>query len=239
MEDESRPSEQPEKTESSEQKQEPQVQVVQRPSSSESKRSGHSFGKLFAVVFVAALIGSYGGITLAGMPITGNIFAAGETDTGDADTGDSGDNGDTGNSDTGETPQPSENAPSFTNTGEEICTEDGKPIIRLFSTTWCPHCSWIIDTYDSVVKEYVDAGKIVAYHWEIDIGDDTLTEEVETEVPAEELAIYRAANERGSIPTYVFGCKYARIGNGYERQGDDGLILEDAEFRALIDELVG
>jgi thiol-disulfide isomerase/thioredoxin len=125
---------------------------------------------------------------------------------------------------------------TFTDSGEDICTEDGKPVINLFSTTWCPHCKWVADTYDNLVKEYVDAGKIVAHHYEIDIGDDILTEEIESSVPAEDDAMYRKFNPRGSIPTFVFGCKYYRIGNGYESQND--LAAEEAEFRAVIEDLL-
>ena len=125
---------------------------------------------------------------------------------------------------------------TFIDSGEEVCTVDGKPAIYLFSTTWCPHCEWIADTYDSTVQEYVDAGKIVAYHYEIDIGDDVMTEEVEESVPESELAIYGKFNPGGSIPTFVFGCKYYRIGNGFESQDD--LAAEEAEFRVVIEDLL-
>lgn len=115
-------------------------------------------------------------------------------------------------------------------------TVDGKPVIRLFSTTWCPHCVWIKPTYDRVAKEYADAGKIVAYHWELDTNDDTLTPEAETAVPASERAVFAKFNPRNSIPTFVFGGKYWRIGNGYE--SEQSLEKEEAEFRAVIDELI-
>ena len=118
----------------------------------------------------------------------------------------------------------------------EICTEDGKPVVYLFSTTWCPHCKWITETFESTAQEYVDSGDIVAYHWEIDINDDTMTAEEEGEVPQEHLAIYQEFNPRGSIPTFVFGCKYSRIGNGYESAGD--LAAEEAEFRQVIETLL-
>jgi len=120
--------------------------------------------------------------------------------------------------------------------GADICTEDGKPVVFLFSTTWCPHCTWIIDTFDSTMKEYIDAGKIVAYHWEVDTNDNTLTDTVETTVPPEHLAVYQEFNPQGSIPTFVFGCKYSRIGNGYEAQND--LASEKAEFEALIESMI-
>ncbi len=118
----------------------------------------------------------------------------------------------------------------------EICTEDGKPVVYLFSTTWCPHCKWITETFESTAQEYVDSGDIVAYHWEIDINDDTMTAEEEGEVPQEHLAIYQEFNPRGSIPTFVFGCKYSRVGNGYESAGD--LAAEEAEFRQVIETLL-
>lgn len=137
---------------------------------------------------------------------------------------------------------------TFTDSGDEIELVDGKPVIRLFTTTWCPHCTWIKETYDGVVKEYVDAGKIVAYHWEIDTGDDTLTEEIESEIPSTEDAVYRKFNPRGSIPTFVFGGKYYRVGNGFEGPGDTAnptseqslanLAKEAAGFRAAIEALI-
>ena len=116
-----------------------------------------------------------------------------------------------------------------------VCKDGGKPVVYLFSTTWCPHCVWIKDTFDSIMKKYVDEGKIVAYHYEVDTGDDTLTAAKETKVPDSALAVYNEFNPEGSIPTFIFGCKYFRIGNGYEQQGD--LNAEIVEFEALIKDL--
>jgi thiol-disulfide isomerase/thioredoxin len=42
----------------------------------------------------------------------------------------------------------------------EICKENSKPVIRLFSTTLCPHCQWIKTTFDKVAKEYVRVGAL-------------------------------------------------------------------------------
>ena len=135
---------------------------------------------------------------------------------------------------------PYEIAPSaietFTSTGGDICMEDGKPVIRMFSTTWCPHCQWISDVFDDVVQMYVDEGLIVAHHWELDTGDDTLTIQVEESVPESEEAIFNTFNPDNSIPTFVFGCRYYRIGNGHELQND--LKAEAAEFMAVIEDLL-
>lgn len=127
---------------------------------------------------------------------------------------------------------------SFIDTGKPICKENGKPIIRLFSTTWCPHCQWIIKTFDKVASEYMAKGKIIAHHWELDTFDDTLTKEVEKAVPASEEAVYNEFNPNGSIPTFIFGCRYYRIGNAFEKEGDAGLIKEEQEFRNLFDKIL-
>jgi thiol-disulfide isomerase/thioredoxin len=119
---------------------------------------------------------------------------------------------------------------------EGVCTEDGKPVIRLYSTTWCSHCQWIGSTFDAVVKMYVDQGLIVAHHWEVNTGDDTLTGQVEQGVPDSEMAIFDDINPKRSIPTFVFGCRYYRIGTGYEQEGD--LKSEAAEFEAAIEALI-
>jgi len=127
-------------------------------------------------------------------------------------------------------------AGTFYEVDNPICKDGGKPIIRLFSTTWCPHCQWVSSTFDKVAKDYVKKGKIVAHHWQLDTNDDTLTTEVEKAVPNEEGVIYNQFNPGGSIPTFVFGCRYYRIGNGYERQND--LAAEEKEFREIIDKLL-
>jgi thiol-disulfide isomerase/thioredoxin len=118
----------------------------------------------------------------------------------------------------------------------QVCAQDGKPIIRLYSTTWCPHCKWVNDTFNGVMKEYVDSGKIVAMHWDVDIKDDQFTPKIEDNFPKAELDIFESANANGTIPTYVFGCKYYRVGNGFESQDD--LDAEAGEFKAVIEKLL-
>lgn len=124
---------------------------------------------------------------------------------------------------------------TFQETNDSLCLENGKPVIRLFSTTWCPHCKWIKDTFDETVEKYVVEGKIVAHHWEFDTLDDTLTPEKEGAVPDSEKAVFDKYNPSGGVPTYVFGCKYIRVGNGYESTQD--LEAEKKEFIMLIEEL--
>lgn len=129
-----------------------------------------------------------------------------------------------------------ESGTSFTDNGGKMCSKDGKPILRLFATTWCPHCTWVKETYLSVAREYVDKGLVHAYFWEVDIGDDLMTEEKELAVPESELAVFKQFNSRGSIPTFVFGCRYFRVGNAFEVQNDKE--AEAREFRIVIDKLI-
>jgi len=130
----------------------------------------------------------------------------------------------------------STSASSFEITTDPICKDwDGRPIVRMFSTSTCPHCNWIKGTINRILKEYADAGKISAYHWELDTGDDLLTEQVETAVPPVELALFMKYSPSKAVPLYSFGCKYKRLGNIYEAEND--LAAEEAEFRRILDEL--
>lgn len=125
---------------------------------------------------------------------------------------------------------------SFNVTQNPICTENNKPVVFLFTTTWCKHCRWVKDAFDSVVQEYADAGVIAAYHWETNTGDNTLTDEIETAIPEQHILVYQKFSQGGYIPTFVFGCKYYRVGNGYESQ--DNLDMEKADFELVMDRLI-
>jgi thiol-disulfide isomerase/thioredoxin len=116
------------------------------------------------------------------------------------------------------------------------CKDGKKPIVYMFSTSWCPHCQWSRPAFEAAVKDYVAKGKIVAYNWELDTNDNTLTTQKEKEVPIRDMQIYEEFNPDGSIPTFVFGCKYFRIGTGHEREND--LAAEEKEFKDLIEKLL-
>ena len=125
---------------------------------------------------------------------------------------------------------------TFTDTGDNVLMDlEGKPYVILFSTTWCSHCQWIKDTFDSLEEEPFSS-QINLQHWELDTGDNTLTPEIETEIPAEIRDIYEKYNPKGSIPTFVFGGKYMRVGTGYERQND--LNAEKEDFKLVIGKLI-
>ena len=121
---------------------------------------------------------------------------------------------------------------TFTETEDKICKEDGKLIIRLFSTTKNSASNWISETFDSLaVSRY--ATDIVVYHWQLDTGDNTLTDIKEKGIPKSELEIFQKYNSKSTVPTYVFGCRYIRIGNAYE-----SLEEEKTEFKLVIEKLI-
>lgn len=122
---------------------------------------------------------------------------------------------------------------SFTATTNELCLKEGKLIVREFATSWCPHCAWVKETYQQVVQAYSKEGKIIAYQWEVDTGNDLLTEALEFTVPESEMQIFKKFSSEGAIPAFIIGCKYYRIGNAYESQNDKE--AEAKEFKGIID----
>jgi len=82
----------------------------------------------------------------------------------------------------------------------------------------------------------MSAGKIAAYHWDVDIGNNQFTPAKESSIPSEEVELLKRVNPDLSVPTYVFGCKYWRVGNPYETAND--LDAEAAEFKAVIEKLL-
>ena len=115
---------------------------------------------------------------------------------------------------------------TFEETEDELCEEDDKPIVRLFSASSSTKSQWTKDVFASVVEENED---IIAYHWELDTGDNLLTEDVEKAIPKSEVEAFKKYSPDRAVPVFVFGCKYVRIGNGHE-----DLALEEEEFRNTI-----
>ena len=125
---------------------------------------------------------------------------------------------------------------SFLELEDEICRENDKPVIRLYTSSWCEPCKWVKNSFDGVMRDYMKDGKIAAYHWDLDTGDNTLTEEIESGIPKGEMEIFKKYNQEATVPTYVFGCKYVRIGNFYEK--NNNLDAEEQEFIAVVEKLL-
>jgi thiol-disulfide isomerase/thioredoxin len=214
------------KKKSKKKKDDPQVLEVTLP---------EGFGEFFtpiAIILSAILISV--SIIYTGSKLTddGTTLGAENKQTTDESSDDSADSAE--NTGTESTVAEVGSFETFTEYDTEKCEEDGKPLVILFSTTWCPHCTWIKDTFDNWAKNNQD--KIAAYHWELDTKNNTLTDEEESEIPKEHNDIFDKFNPNGSIPTFVFGCKYGRVGNGYEQEDD--LEKEKATFNKVVDKLL-
>ena len=107
--------------------------------------------------------------------------------------------------------------------------------VIVYSTTTCPHCKWISEAFDQFAKENLE--NISAYHWEFDILDNSITPEKENEVPLSHQQIYLQQNPKGYVPFFSFGCKYTRLGNGFESQSN-GIEKEKQEFDLILKELL-
>ena len=99
---------------------------------------------------------------------------------------------------------------NFTETNDAICTEEGKPILRLYTTSKCTPCAAARQRFEAAVQAYT--GKIVAYVWELDTGDNLLTSVKEQAITTTELEIFKKYNQKSTVPTVVLGCKYVAIG---------------------------
>jgi len=109
----------------------------------------------------------------------------------------------------------------FEDTGDEICMEDGKPIIRFYTSSQCDICNQINLAFQNALMNF----DVKVYSWNLD----------SDKLPKEEIAVLKKYNSDGAVPAYVFGCKYVRVGNAYS-----GLNLnaEEVEFRNILSELV-
>jgi len=101
---------------------------------------------------------------------------------------------------------------SFEETGEEICNE-GKPVIRLYTTSSCEVCGEIGNAFENLVEDLVEDEKIEAFHWSLDTGDNLLTSKKEKGIPEEEVKLFKKYSPNKLVPAIVLGCKYKRIGS--------------------------
>ena len=95
---------------------------------------------------------------------------------------------------------------------DEICKEDGKPIVYFFGSKGCPHCRWEHPIVEKVAKNFQG---YMSFHNNMDSQAD--------------MDVFRKYST-GGIPTLVLGCKYYRVGSG-ERAGEE---MESKILTALI-----
>lgn len=93
----------------------------------------------------------------------------------------------------------------FKVTDQEVCKEDGKPIVYFFGSDGCLHCRWEHPILSDVAKQFSD---YVSFH-------DNMNNQNDADIYQK----YKNQNS-GYIPFLVAGCKYVRLGSG-EQYGED------------------
>jgi thiol-disulfide isomerase/thioredoxin len=94
---------------------------------------------------------------------------------------------------------------AFSVTEEDICTENGRPLVYMFGSSNCPHCTWEHPIFEEVTAEFTNQ---ISLHDNMDTQDDM-----------EVFQRYSQINQ-GGIPFIVLGCRYVRVGSG-EAMGEE------------------
>lgn len=85
---------------------------------------------------------------------------------------------------------------NFSISSDEVCKEDGKPIVYFFGSQGCPHCVWERPIVEKVLAKFEG---YIAFHNNMDSQEDN--------------DVFQKYSP-GNIPTLVLGCKYYRVGSG-------------------------
>jgi len=96
---------------------------------------------------------------------------------------------------------------------DEICKENGKPIVYFFGSSGCPHCKWEHPVVENIASKFKEN---IVFRNNMDSDSD-----------AEVFGKYSA---EGYVPALVLGCKYYRVGSG-EQAGQEN---ESKVLTALI-----
>ncbi len=105
---------------------------------------------------------------------------------------------------------------NFTVSTDEICQENGKPIVYFFGSKNCPHCIWEHPVVEKVAKQFEG---LISFHNNYDNNKDQ--------------EIFQKYSPEGYIPNLVIGCKYFRVGTS-EPENDQGALQATDNFTALI-----
>lgn len=99
---------------------------------------------------------------------------------------------------------------------QEICKENGKPIIYFFGSLNCPHCHWEYPIIKEVAAKFGDK---ISFR-------DNMNNITDKEIFAK--------YSDGGVPTLVLGCRYYRMGSGEQI----GAEKETEVLTKLIQELL-
>lgn len=108
----------------------------------------------------------------------------------------------------------------FNITEEEVCTENGRPLVYFFGSNSCSYCKWEHPIIQKVAKKF---GSVIIFRDNIDKLDSL--EAKDNEVWTKNQSIHH-----GGIPFIVLGCKYVGRGAGTS----DGKATEEKNLTAII-----
>ena len=91
---------------------------------------------------------------------------------------------------------------NFSVSSDNICEEDGKPVIYFFGSESCPHCAWEHPVIKEVMTKFEG---LVSFH-------DNMSNNEDKEIFNK--------YSTGGVPTLVMGCQYYRVGSG-EMSGEE------------------
>jgi len=89
----------------------------------------------------------------------------------------------------------------FVATTDEVCLENGKPIVYFFGSNGCIHCKWEKPIIEKIAQNF---NGLISFHENVDNNKD--------------MDVFGKYSQ-GGIPTLVLGCKYFREGSG-EQAGE-------------------
>ena len=89
---------------------------------------------------------------------------------------------------------------NFLVSDNEVCQEEGKPIVYFFGSESCSYCRWEHPIVEEVAGKF---GEEISFHNNVDNQEDRdVFQEYST----------------GGIPTVILGCKYSRVGAGQDEE---------------------
>lgn len=94
---------------------------------------------------------------------------------------------------------------------DELCTENGKPLVYFFGSTSCPHCIWEKPVIANTTALF---GSEISYH-----------ENMGNQADLDVFQRYATYN-RGSVPFIVIGCQFIRLGSGESIVADEATMTE-------------
>ncbi|MBD3312430.1 hypothetical protein GF352_03195 [archaeon] len=106
---------------------------------------------------------------------------------------------------------PEETIGQFIITEDELCTEDGKPIIYFFGSETCIHSSWEHPIINNVTSLFGDE---ISYH-------DNMGTQGDSDVFNNYSDIHR-----GGVPFTIIGCRFIKIGSGESAALDNNTLAE-------------